>query len=275
MPLLLYFILFSMFSWLIFSLRSRKAMALLLIGAVTIASLVVPQPAQAQGGIITIIQQVLTLINGFINQALTAINTARSTLNNFRQVTIFPQQLIQQAKSRILGMVGQFRQVMAGILNLNIRSASLPTPQTLESLLRGHQVSGIGNITPAFNGTFGSVPTATDANPTDRAMSDMDDALAQDSLKLTVATDSATDVELRAADSLEDAAGQSAPGSAPFLTAAALSATVRSQALAQKMYAAELREEAAHLAHHTEIQKHGATSTTNLRQALHDLLEHR
>ena len=274
MPVLLYFVLFSMFSWLIFSLRSRKAMALLLIGAIAVTSLILPQMAQAQGGIITIIQQIITLINGIINQSLTAINTARSTLNNFRQLTIFPQQLIQQAKSRILGMVGQFRQVMAGIVNLNIKSASLPTPQNLEGLLRGHQVSGIGNIAPAFKGTFGSVPTATDANPTDRAMSDIDDALAQDSLKLTVATDSATDVELRAADSLEDAAGQSAPGSAPFLTAAALSATVRSQALAQKMYAAELRQEAAHLAHNTQIRKHGATSTTNLRQALQNLLQH-
>jgi hypothetical protein len=274
MTLLLYLVPFSIFSWLIFSLHSRKAMVVMLIGAITVTFLAVPQPVQAQGGIVTIIQQILTLINGIIHQALTAVNAARSAFNNFRQLTIFPQQLIQQARSRILGMIGKFRQVMAGILNLSLKSASLPTPQSLESIVRGHQVSGIAIMSSAFSGTFGATPAATDANAIDRATADIDDALAQDSLKLTVAADSATDVELRAADSLEDAAAQSAPGSAPFLAAAALSATVRSQALVQRMYAAELREEAAHLAHSNELRKHGATSSSNLRQALQNLLHH-
>jgi hypothetical protein len=274
MPVLMSFVIFALFSWLIFTFRSKRAMAITLMSAVVVTSLLAPQPVQAQAGILSIIQAVLNVINGIINDALTGISTARSAFNDFRQLTLFPVGLINAAKSQILGMVAHFRQPMASILNLNLKSATLPAPQGLESMLRGHQITILGNIPQGFMGTFGDLPATTDANATDRAMSDIDDAFAQDSLKLTVATDSATDVELQQADVLEDAASQSAPGSAPFLTAAALSATVRSQALVQKMYAAELREEAAHLAHNNELRKHGATFTTNLRQALQNLLQH-
>lgn len=275
MSTMIYFAAFAAFSWLIFTLRSRKAMAAALVGAIVVTALVAPIQAEAQGSILTVVQQIVNLINGVINNALTAVNTARSAINNYRQLTLFPQNLLNAARSQISGMIGKFRQSMANIVNLNLQSASLSAPQNLETLLRGHQTSGITNISQSFSNTFGTMPATTDASPSDRTLVDVDDALAQDSLKMAVATDSATDVELQQADSLEDAASQSAPGSAPFLTASALSATIRSQALVQKMYAAELREEAAKLAHENVLKKQGAASATNLRQALQSLLQHK
>src|SRR5262249_54035221 len=144
----------------------------------------------------------------------------------------------------------------------------------LENLIRDHQVNNFGLLTQAFSSAYGAIPTSTDASPTDRVMSDMDDSLALDSLKMLKASDEATDLELMAADSIENSASQAAPGSAPFLTAAATASSIRSQALTQRILAAELRQEAAKMAHENELRKHGATFTTQLRGAIINLLQH-
>jgi hypothetical protein len=113
-----------------------------------------------------------------------------------------------------------------------------------------------------------------DASQADRDMSDMDDALTLDSLKTLKASDNATDLELQAANAIENSASQSAPGSAPFMTASAVACSIRSQALTQKMLAAELRQEAAHVAHQNGFRKRGATFTTQFRTLMMNLLQH-
>jgi len=80
-------------------------------------------------------------------------------------------------------------------------------------------------------------------------MTDMDDALAMDVLSALKQSDAAGALTLQMADQIEDGASQAAPGSAPFLTASAEAASIQCQALTQKMLAAELRQEAARLAH--------------------------
>jgi hypothetical protein len=104
-------------------------------------------------------------------------------------------------------------------------------------------------------------------------MIDIDDALVLDNLKTTKATDAADDLTLQVADNIENAAAQAAPGSAPFLTASAVVASVQSQALTQKMLAAELRQEAARLAHDNAFRKRGATLTGNLNTQILNLLQ--
>jgi hypothetical protein len=163
---------------------------------------------------------------------------------------------------------------MRTTLNSNIRSATLPNPQALEVLIRDHRVNNFGSLTQAFGNTYRAIPLPTDASPSDRAMSDMDDALVLDNLKCLKASDQGTDLELQAADNIENAASQAAPGSAPFLTASAVASSVRSQAVTQKMLAAELRQEAARIAHQNELSKHGAMSATQLRNAIVNLLRH-
>jgi hypothetical protein len=101
----------------------------------------------------------------------------------------------------------------------------------------------------------------------------MDDALALDNLKTLKATDAADDLTLQAAEGIEDAAGQAAPGSAPFLTASAVAATIQSQALTQKMIAAELRQEAARLAHDNALRKRGTVFTGNVNTQILNLLQ--
>ena len=103
-------------------------------------------------------------------------------------------------------------------------------------------------------------------------MTDVDDALAMDNLKTLKGTDEAGNLTLQIADQLEDGASQAAPGSAPFLTATAVVASIESQALTQRMIAAELRQEAARLAHSNALRKRDATLSTNLLNRLVNLL---
>lgn len=106
-------------------------------------------------------------------------------------------------------------------------------------------------------------------------MMDMDDALALDNLKTLKESDAADDLTLEAANNIENGASQAAPGSAPFLTASAVTSSIVSQALTQKMLAAELREEAAHLAHENVLRKRGASMTGDINAQILKLLERR
>lgn len=270
------FALFSMtVTWFMVTANSRRRLMTVTVAGVLVSALLIAPPAaEAQGGLVQAIQAVLNVINGVIQSALNAINTVRAAISNLYQNLIWPVQLINQARAQIVQMIGQYRSLMAGILAINLNSATLPTPQSLESVMRDHRVNNFSTLTQSFANTYGAIPTSVDASQADRDMSDMDDALTLDSLKSLKASDNATDLELQAANSIETSASQAAPGSAPFVTASAVASTVRSQALTQKMLAAELRQEAAHIAHRNGFRKRGATFTTQLRGLMINLLQH-
>ncbi len=275
MQLIAYVVFFAAFVCLAVTVKSRrKFVAVTLTGVMVMTLVGVPQPAQAQSGVLGGVQAVLSVINDMIQSALMSINAIRTAVNNLQQFVAWPQQLISQAKAQVTQMIGQYRTLMSNIFHVNLNSATLPNPQDFEAVIRDHQVSNFSSLTAAFGNTYGLIPAATAANPTDRALSDMDDALALDNLKMLKASDQASDLELQSADSVENAASQAAPGSAPFLTATAIVSGIHSQALMQKMLAAELRQEAARLAHRNTLRKENATSTTELRGILVNLLQH-
>jgi hypothetical protein len=270
-----YAIFFSLFASLLITARSRRrALAVAMTGVMIATLVIVPPLAQAQAGLIAAIQAVLSVINGVIQTALSAVNAARSAISKLYQNVAWPVQLISQAKAQVVQMIDQYRNLMANLLNLNLSSATLPASQSLEKLMRDHQINNFGTLTRSFGNTYGTIPASSDASPADRDMADMDDALTLDSLKMLKESDRSTDLELQAANSIETGASQAAPGSAPFLTATAMEASIRSQAMTQKMLAAELRQEAAHLAHQNGFRKRGAAFTTQLRGVIMNLLEH-
>jgi hypothetical protein len=253
---------------------SRRVLAVTIAAILVSTMLVAPPLAEAQGGLVQAIQAVLNVINGMLKNALTAINTARTAMNALYQNFVWPMQLIDQARAQVTQMINQYRALMMSILNMNLSSATLPTPQSLETAMRDHRVNNFNLLSQWFGSTYGAIPTSVDASQADRDMSDMDDALTLDSLKALKASDNATDLELQAANAIEDSATQSAPGSAPFMTASAVASSIRSQALTQKMLAAELRQEAAHVAHQNGFRKRGATFTTQFRTLMMNLLQH-
>ena len=270
------FVLFALtFTWFMVTANSsRRVLAVTIAGILVSTMLITPPLAEAQGGLVQAIQAVLNVINGMLKNALTAINTARTAMNALYQNFVWPVQLINQARAQVTQMINQYRALMASILNINLSSATLPTPQSLETMMRDHRVNNFNSLGQSFGNTYGAIPSSVDASQADRDMSDMDDALTLDSLKTLKASDNATDLELQAANSIENSATQAAPGSAPFMTASAVASSIRSQALTQKMLAAELRQEAAHIAHQNGFRKRGATFTTQFRTLMMNLLQH-
>jgi hypothetical protein len=271
----LYTVFFSVFAWLMLTVHGRRwVLAVTLAGVIFVTLVVTPPQAQAQGGIIQAIQAVLKVLNTLILPVVNSIHGTRSANSTFYQTTVWPVQSISQANAQVLQMMGQYGNLMSRILGINLRSATLPAPQSMETLLRDHQVNNFAGLRQSFNSTYRTIPTTTDASQADRDMADFDDALTLDSLKTLKASDSATDLELQAANSLESAAGQAAAGSTPFLTATATTSSIRSQALTQKMLAAELRQEAARIAHQNGLRKRGAMFTTQLRGTIMNLSKH-
>ena len=270
------FVLFALtFTWFMVSANSsRRVLAVTVAGILVSTMLFAPPLAEAQGGLVQAIQAVLNVINGILKNALTAINTARTAMNALYQNFVWPLQLINQARAQVTQMINQYRALMASILNMNLGSATLPTPQSLETMMRDHRVNNFSSLSQSFGNTYGAIPSSVDASQADRDMSDMDDALTLDSLKTLKESDNATDLELQAANSIENSATQAAPGSAPFMTASAVASSIRSQALTQKMLAAELRQEAGHIAHQNGFRKRGATFTTQFRTLMMNLLQH-
>jgi len=270
------FVLFSLtFIWFMVTANSPRRLVTVTVAGILVSTLLLAPPvAEAQGGLVQAIQAVLNVINGVLKNALNVINTARAAINSLYQNLVWPLQLINQARAEVTQMINQYRALMASILNVNLSSATLPTSQSLETVMRDHRVNNFSTLTQSFGNTYGGIPTTADASQADRDMSDMDDALTLDSLKTLKASDSATDLELQAANAIENSASQAAPGSAPFMTASAVASSIRSQALTQKMLAAELRQEAAHIAHQNGFRKRGATFTTQFRTLMMNLLQH-
>ena len=267
------FVFFVLFSWAMVRAKTRRqVLAVALVGAVA-ATWVAPRPVEAQSGIVDAIQAVLDVINGVIQTALNSINTVRTAISNFYQSVTWPVQLINQARAQVTQMIAQYRDLMRGILSINLSSATLPATQQLENVMRNQQTNDFNTLATNYGNAYGPVPAATAASAADRAMTDMDDALALDNLKTLKETDQAGNLTLQAADQLESAASQAAPGSAPFLTASAVAASIQSQAVTQKMLAAELRQEAARLAHGNALRKRGATYTSQFGSQIINLLK--
>jgi len=267
--------LFVLFGYGAIAARTRRQLLALALAGVLAAALASPPPAQAQASLITAIQSVLNVINGKIQTALAAINKIRSAIDKYYQEAIWPVALINQARALGTQMISRYRSLMQNIFNIRLNSATLRNPAALENVMRNHQTNDLATLTTSFGRAFGSIPTATAASPADRAMMDMDDALAMDNLKTLKETDFAGDLTLQAANDIEDQASQAAPGSAPFLTVTAVTASIESQALTQKMLAAELRQEAARLAHDNALRKRGATITGDVSTQILKLLQKR
>jgi len=268
------FVFFVIFSWFVAKAKTRRQVLALALVGTTAAVLVAPQRVQAQSTLVQVIQAVLNVINGIIHTALSAINSVRAANNNFYRNVVWPTQLINQARTLVTQMINQYRNLMWGIFRINMSSATLRPTQQLEQVMRDQQTSNFEVLTANYGNAYGPLPTPTAASPADRAMTDMDDALALDNLKTLKGTDQAGTLTLQAADQLESGASQTAPGSAPFLTASAVVASIQSQAVTQKMLAAELRQEAARLAHQRALRKRSATYTGQVANQIINLLKH-
>jgi hypothetical protein len=244
------------------TLARNKKWALLLV----LAALLVPSSARAVGigDILTLFKTITSTIQGAIGGALSGIQTLDSTINNFRQQTIWPLAQLNQSRAFVTSLRAQYGGLMFQIQAIRNNSATLTNSSQLETLFRNGQSGSIGQFQPLYTNVYGNVPSAADARLLQRNMVDMDDALAQGSLKTTVLSDQTTQGMLALADSIEQQSATAAPGSAPMLATQAGISELESQAYLAKVLASELRQEAAKLAHQNSLLKQSAASTRNL-----------
>jgi hypothetical protein len=255
--------------------RGRSTIAVVLVMLIALG-LVAPPPAKAQLGAIAVIiaaAAVVSLITNTIGSLLGTSNGLLGSINDFMQAlvslwedVVYPINLINQARAMVNQLVAQFRGLVAAIDNVNVHSATLPNPTVLETIMRNGSVADFAQFDQAFRTTYQPLPPVTDIDPGDRQRVDMSDALAMDTLKALKASDQVVGQTLQASQIIEDEAAQAAPGSAAFLTGTGLIAAVENQAMMQRMLAAELREEAAILAHTNAIRKRQADMANQFRQ---------
>lgn len=250
----------------LFVTHRRRVVAGTLVFA--LAFTVVAPPARAQLGIPAVIaaaSQVVSTINNVIGPLLSTIQGTLGTINGvltqFRSLweqVVYPMQAINRARGLVNSLIGQFRGLLIALLRVNVASAQLANPVALESILRNRSAGDFGQLTSAFVQTYRAIPQQNDAHPIERDLADIDDAMAMGNLKTLKASDAMVDQMMAAADVIENEGVNMAPGSAPFLAAAGMTASVKSQAMMQRMIAAAIRQEAARVAHDNTIRKRNA-----------------
>ena len=245
------------------------------IVALCLVSLMVLMPITANAGvadIITLLNTIIGTLQNGVGQVLSGIQSINTTVRNFEQQVVWPVTLINQTKAEVAQVRSQFTSLAGQIQSIPTNSASLVNPKQLEALLRSRQSGNLGQISASYTQVYQALPQANQATATQRNLMDVDDALALGALKTATASDQASQQMLSVADGLEQQAALSAPGSASILTAQAQAANLQNQAMLQRMLAAELRQEAAHLAHSNALRKQSADANRTLRNNLQQIL---
>ncbi len=244
----------------------RRLVALILVMAIT--AMVTAPPATAQIGApaviaaaAAVVSMINTVIGGLfksIQGTLNAINTVLKQFLTFWQQVVYPTQSATRAQGLAGSMIVQYRSLLTVLLDLNVSSAQLANPVALESVVRNRQAGDFTQLTTAYVQNYRPIPQPTDANPIERNLTDIDDAMALANLKTLKASDASVDQMMTAANLIENEATNMSPGSAPYLAGAGMIASVKSQAMMQRMIAAAIRQEAARLAHDNTIRKRNA-----------------
>jgi hypothetical protein len=153
------------------------------------------------------------------------------------------------------------------LYRLPINSATLPAPQQFEQALLSHNPQAFGQVSQNYAAVYGTVMAPADAPQPLRDLVDMSDAEAQAALKKAVELDALADVELAAADQINQQIQNAAPGSAPILEAQASAWLVRANAYTQSAMAELIRVRSIDLANSGAQLKFGATDVNNLRNS--------
>jgi hypothetical protein len=218
-------------------------------------------------GLATISDTLSRVVGGGLNSIL----SIEQDIKNFEQAVVWPQNLINQARSLVANIQGVFNQIQ-GITQIPVNSATLPTTQQFELNLLSRDPNQIGQTGAQYRAVYGPVPAASAASPDVRNRIDMTDAAAQAAMKRAIEIDALADLELQAADQINQSIQNAAPGSAPIVEAQADAWLVRANAYTQAATADLMRVRAIDLANSGANVKSGAINAANLQQQIYNLL---
>lgn len=263
------FVLFTgMLLWINRQDRRRMAAA----SGVLIALLLV-RPPQAQGqGLLSEISVVLKTVNTFLATLLSTVNTVQNDSRSIQQVSVWPQNMIQQARAYSTNWVNTYQHPMQLLSHYMPVSATLAQARSLEQVMTDRVGTNLPQLTSVYQHVFAPLPIDNRMSPGDKDLTDVDDALTLDTLEQVKRGEQVNTTVRAVGDQLENMSTSATPGTAPYITATALVTMLRSQAATQKMFAAYLRLEGAHLAHEAADLKGHVGAANDLQQAVRHIL---
>jgi len=205
-----------------------------------------------------------SLLTNVVAEPLSQIQQIQQQAANFQQQVIYPTTAINNARGLASQLQGQLRQINQ-LYRLPINSATLPMPQQFEQALLSHNPQALGQVSQSYAAVYGAVMAPADAPLPIRDLVDMSDAEAQAALKKAVELDALADVELAAANQINQQIQNAAPGSAPILEAQASAWLVRANAYTQSAMAELIRVRSIDLANSGAQLKFSATDVNTLR----------
>jgi hypothetical protein len=236
--------------------------------AVVVLAVVAVMPTRANGqfgidtaAILAALSKMQSLMNTYIAAPLRTINQYEQSTAKYEQQVIYPLTAINQAKTSVVQFENQFNQV-SGMFRVNVSSATLPTSQSLESLLLSRNAGNVSIVSGQFQNVYGIVMPQNAASPEVRTMTDMTDAQAQDAMKRAIEIDALADAELNEANQMGQQISQAAPGSAEILEAEADVWVVRANAYTQAALAELMRTRSVDLANQSRTTKLATTDNT-------------
>jgi len=241
-------------------------------------TLLAPKPIRSQfvdpccailaTGLTTISSTLSSVIGGGLNSVL----SIEKDISNFEQTVVWPQNLINQARSLAGSVQGIFNQIQ-GVMRIPVNSATLPATQQFEQNLLSRDPNQIAQTSAQYEAVYGAVPDPTAASPQVRDITDMTDATAQAAMKRAIEIDALADLELRAADQINQSIQTAAPGSAPIIEAQADAWLVRANAYTQSATADLMRVRAIDLANASANVKNGAANAAAVQKQIYNLLK--
>ena len=247
--------------------------------ALMVVLLMLPSKARSQLGLdpcCAIISAGLSTISNLLSSAvakpLSAIQQLEEQSANFEQQVVFPITAINQARSLAGQFQGEFVQ-MRQIFQVPVASATLAVPQQLEQSLLSRNPGTVVQISNHYAALYGTVMPATDAPQSVRDLVDMTDAEAQAAMKKAVEIDALADLELQAAEQINQQLQTAAPGSAAILEAQTSAWLVRANAYTQSAMAELVRVRSIELANSGAQVKFSAAHASNLHNAGSQILQ--
>jgi hypothetical protein len=250
---------------------SRNAAAVICCLVIVIALL--PSKARSQLGLdpcCAIISVGLNSISGLLRSSvatpLGSIQQSQQQSANFEQQVVFPLAAITQARNMAVQFERTFVQ-MRQLFQTPVASATLPVPQMLEQSLLSRNPAMVPQITANYGALYGTVMPPANAPQPVRNLVDMADGEAQAAMKKALEIDALADLELQAAEQINQQLQSSAPGTATILESETAAWLVRANAYTQSAMAELVRLRSIELANRSDQFKFSASHTLNLHNA--------
>ena len=247
--------------------------ALVVVCGLVIVIVLLPSKARSQLGLdpcCAIMQVGLNTISGLLRNAVAAplasIQQSQQQSANFEQQVVFPLAAITQARNMAFHFQGTFVQ-MRQLFQTPVASATLPVPQMLEQSLLSRNPSAVSQITSNYSALYGTVMPPPNAPAAVRNLVDMTDGEAQAAMKKAVEIDALADLELQAAEQINQQLQNAAPGTATMLESETAAWLVRANAYTQSAMAELVRVRSIELANQSGQFKFSASHTLNLHNA--------